>query len=229
MKLAIMQPYFLPYIGYWQLIYAVDKFVIYDDVNYIKGGWINRNNILAGSKKQLFTIKLKGASSFKLINQTDILDDFIKFRKTIQTNYAKAPYFSRVMKLVTEILDFDGENLAAFLRNSIELVAEYVGINTELLISSDIKKDPTLKAQDRVIDICTGLGAAEYYNAIGGTGLYSPEDFRAKGIDLKFMKTSFTPYKQFKNEFVPGLSIIDIMMFNDVEAIQKMLGEYTLV
>jgi hypothetical protein len=229
MKLAIMQPYFLPYIGYWQLIHAVDKFVLYDDVNYIKGGWINRNNILANGKKQRFTIRLDDSSSFKLIKEIGILDDFIKFQKTIQMNYHKAPYFDAVMRIIAEIIGFDKSDTGKFIYNSVRVIADYLGITTELLLSSDLDKDNSLKAQDKVIDICKKLGASEYYNAIGGTDLYSVDVFGENGIDLKFIQTRFTPYTQFKNEFVAGLSILDIMMFNDAETIQKMLGEYSLV
>jgi hypothetical protein len=224
-----MQPYFLPYIGYWQLVCAVDKFVLYDDVNYIKGGWINRNNILANGKKQRFTIRLDDSSSFKLIKEIGILDDFKKFQKTIQMNYHKAPHFDAVMKIIAEIIHFDKSDVGKFIYNSVRVIAGYLGITTELLLSSELDKDNSLKAQSKVIDICKRLGASEYYNAIGGTDLYSVDVFRENGIGLKFIQTRFTPYAQFNNEFVAGLSILDIMMFNDVEAIQKMLLEYSLV
>ncbi|GHU50077.1 hypothetical protein AGMMS49975_00390 [Clostridia bacterium] len=227
MKLAIMQPYFLPYIGYWQLIYAVDKFVVYDDVNYIKSGWINRNNILSNGKKQLFTVKLSGASSFKLINQITVIDDFAKFTRMLQQNYQKAPRFKEVMALVSEILDFNKDNLALFILNSIRIITEYLEIDTELLLSSDLEKDTFLKAQEKVIDICARLKATEYYNAIGGKELYSTKDFRDRGIDLKFLKTNFVPYSQFGKEFVAGLSILDVLMFNEIETIREMLGDYS--
>jgi len=228
MKLAIMQPYFMPYIGYWQLLYSVDKFVVYDDVNYIKSGWINRNNILIGGKKQLFSIKLSGASSFKLINEVSILDDFVKFVKTIDLNYRKAPYYEDVFNNITKIINFDKSNLAKFIYNSINIIRNYLDIKTELLLSSELSKDNSLKAQSKVIDICKRLKADTYYNMIGGKDLYSVDVFRENGIDLKFIQTKFIPYAQFNNEFIAGLSIIDIMMFNDVKTIQKMLGEYSL-
>jgi len=228
MKLAIMQPYFLPYIGYWQLINAVDKFVVYDDVTFIKGGWINRNNILADGKKQLFTIKLDGSSSFKLINQIGILDDFIKLQKTISMNYSKAPYFQDVWRVLNSIFAFDKSNLADFIFNSTVIINKYLGIGTELLRSSDLEKDECLKSQERVIDICVRLKANKYYNSIGGKELYDAHEFNKHGIELRFLRTTHKPYAQFKNECVMGLSILDMMMFCSPKEIKVMLDKYDL-
>ena len=105
MTIGIMQPYFMPYIGYWQLLASVDIYVIYDDVNYIKKGWINRNNILVNNDKQLFTISLNGASQNKLINEITIADDFTKLRKTITMAYHKAPYYNNIMNLLDDIFE----------------------------------------------------------------------------------------------------------------------------
>jgi len=229
MKLAIMQPYLFPYIGYWQLLHAVDTFAIYDDVTYIKGGWINRNNILLNGERWCFTIKLDGASSYKLIKDIAILDTFSSFRKTLSENYSKAPFFKEIVDLVNRIIECDKTNLATFIKNSISLIAKYIGINTSLLLSSDLEKNNSLKGQAKVIDICRVLRATEYINAIGGLELYNAAAFTENGIELKFLQTNFVPYKQFKNEFIPGLSIIDIMMFNHKEKITDMLNNYELI
>ena len=229
MKLAIMQPYLFSYIGYWQLIHAVDAFVVYDDVTFIKGGWINRNNILLKGERRLFTIKLDGASSYRLIKDIAISDKFTDFTKTLPQYYSKAPFFKDVMDLIDRIIMFDKLNLAAFIANSILIIAEYIGIYTKFLMSSDIEKDNSLKGQAKVIEICRILGATEYINAIGGVELYSAAAFAEYGIELKFLKTNFVPYKQFENEFIPGLSIIDIMMFNSKEKILDMLNNYELI
>ena len=226
MKLAIMQPYLFPYIGYWQLIQAVDTFVVFDDVNYINRGWINRNNILIGGKSRLFTIALGGASQNRLINDIAILDTFSDFVKTLRQNYSKAPFFGDVMGLVERAIAFDKANLAAFIANSISIICDYIGIGTRLLMSSDIEKDNSLKGQAKVIEICRLLGATEYINSIGGTELYDASVFAENGIELKFLKTEFATYRQFKNEFVPGLSIIDVMMFNAKEEVKEMLDDY---
>ena len=229
MILGIMQPYFMPYIGYWQLMAAVDKYVIYDDVNFIKKGWINRNNILVNGTKQLFTISLEGVSQNKLINEILIADDFVKLRKTISMVYSKAPYYKETMELLDQIFAFESKNLAKFLENSIRLVVNYLGLKTEILLSSNLEKDNTLKGQEKILDICKNLNADIYYNAIGGQDLYDKDKFKANGIDLKFVKTNLTPYTQFKNEFLPGLSLIDVLMFNGPEEINNMLKQFTLV
>ena len=229
MTLGIMQPYFMPYIGYWQLMAAVDKYVIYDDVNFIKKGWINRNNILINGSKQLFSISLEGVSQNKLINEIQIADDFVKLRKTISMAYSKAPYYEETMELLDQIFTFESKNLAKFLENSIRLVADYLGFDTEIILSSDVEKDNSLRGQEKILEICKNLNADVYYNAIGGQELYHKDDFDALGVDLKFVQSEITAYKQLKNEFVGGLSIIDVLMFNSKTEVQNMLKQYTTI
>ena len=230
MKLGIMQPYFMPYIGYFQLMKAVDKYVIYNDVNYIKGGWVARNNILLHGEKQLFTIKLQGASPNKRFIDIQILDDFKKLTKTLELNYAKAPFFESVMGVMNDVLSFSEKRLDLFIKNSFERILSYLGINTELILSSDIVKDNSLKGKYKVMEICKILKAGTYYNAIGGKELYDRKEFEDNGISLHFLKTDENlQYKQFPNmEFVPNLSIIDVLMFNSVEEVNKMLDDYIL-
>ena len=219
----------MPYIGYWQLIKAVDKYVVYDDVNFIKQGWINRNNLLIDGQKKLFTIILSGASPNKLINEIELKDDFVKFGKMIRYNYSKSPYFDVVMPILEDIFNHSNKNLGQFLRHTITKICSYLQIDTEILLSSEMQKNNELKAKDKVLHICELLAATEYYNAIGGQELYDKEEFKSHNIDLKFLQTELTPYKQYKNEFVAGLSIIDVLMFNSVEEVNKMLDNYELV
>lgn len=224
-----MQPYFLPYIGYFQLIKAVDQYVICDDLNYIKNGWINRNNILIDQRKKTCTIALKKKSQNKLINQIEIMDDFQKCVKIIKLNYAKAPYFENVFDLFERIVSYENRCLSDFLINSIKEVLSYLHIDTPILLSSRLEKDCSLKGKDKVINICQNLGADVYINAIGGLNLYDKAEFASHGIDLKFVKTRIEPYQQFKNEFIPCLSILDIMMFNSVEEVNRMLDKFELI
>lgn len=229
MTLAIMQPYFFPYIGYWQLLNIVDEFVIYDDVNYIKQGYINRNSILANNHAQVFTLELIGASSNKIINEIEIGNNRKKILKTIQQNYIKAPFYKDVISLIDEIMNNEEKNLAKFIGYSIFKIAKYLEIDTKILYSSEIRKNSTLKAQDKVLNICINLNANKYINAIGGQELYSKEVFQQNGIDLNFIKTNINKYKQFDNEFVAYLSIIDIMMFNKKIDIKEHLESFELV
>lgn len=229
-KIAIMQPYLFPYFGYFQMMKVVDEYVIYDDVQYIKGGWINRNNILIGSNKTLFTIILGGGGSpNKPINEMEIKDDFTKFLKTISMAYSRAPYKEPVYNLICKICAYEDKNLARFIGNSFKEITHYLGLQTKYIYSSDLKKNNQLKAQDKVIAICEELVADVYINAIGGQGLYDRETFKNHDIELKFLKTPLIQYKQFGGEFVPWLSIIDVMMFNSPEEINKMMDNYELI
>lgn len=230
MKLGIMQPYFLPYLGYWQLMNAVDAYVIYDDVNYIKNGWINRNRMLSTAGKDIyFTLSLEGAGSFKKINEIDILQVPDKIIKTIQQVYRKTPNFTEAYPLVEKIFSYQEKNLAKFLAHSITSIADYLEMKTKFIISSELEKDNELRAEEKVLHICKLLGADEYYNAIGGQELYSKETFANNGIKLSFLQTELKPYQQFKWDFLPGLSILDVLMFNRKDRVKEMLDEYTII
>lgn len=230
MKLGIMQPYFMPYIGYWQRINAVDKHVIYDDVNFIKGGWINRNRILLNGEPHFFNLPMQGASSNKLINEVKVQNNKIiqeKMLKTLEQAYRKAPFYYSIIDILESIIRSDETNLAKYLVSQIHVLCQYLGIGTEILVSSDIGKNNSLKSQDKIIDICKIMGASEYYNASTGRELYDKKKFAENNMQLYFIEANDVTYKQY-DKFVPSLSIIDVMMFNSVEEIRKMLGQYTI-
>lgn len=233
MKIGIMQPYFFPYMGYWQMLKAVDKFVIYDDVNYIKNGWINRNNILSNGSAHLFTLALDKATPFKKINETFIqsnTDARNKVLSFIRNAYLKAPYFKTVFPIIEEIVNNPDNNVATYLEHQFRVMFDFLKIDTQIIVSSrDLEKDLTKPAQDKVIDICKMLEGTQYINAIGGQELYSKEDFAKEGLALNFIKMKPIEYQQFKNKFVPNLSIIDALMFNGSEVVNKMLDEYELL
>jgi hypothetical protein len=228
-KLAIMQPYFFPYLGYWQLINEVDTFVIYDNVNYIKQGWINRNKILMNGQEHFLTLSLKKASSFKFINQIEILDNRKKLLKTIIQAYKKATCYNQFLPMIEDIFSVPETNLARFLIYSIKKIIAYLGIRTEIIISSEMKPNEHLNGEERVLDICRQLNCSKYINAISGRELYSAERFRGYGIDLAFLKCKEVEYRHFDNEFIPNLSIIDILAFNNLEKIGHFLKEFNLI
>lgn len=232
MRVSIMQPYFFPYIGYFQLIANADVFVIYDDVNFIKKGWINRNNILVNNKPYLFSMPLQNVSQNKLINEI-LISDLDKWKtdllKTISFSYKKAPFYQNVYPLIDKIISFDELNLALYIQNSIQNLCAYLKINTKLIMSSEIDKNNNLNGEDRIIDICLQLGANQYVNAIGGIDLYDIAHFSEKNIKLQFIKSEKIEYKQFKNEFIPWLSIIDVLMFNSVSDVKQILNQYELI
>lgn len=232
MKIGIMQPYFIPYIGYWQLINAVDKYVVYDDVNFIKGGWINRNRILIGGQVKYFNVPMVGASSNKLINEVEVNNNekiIAKNLRIIESAYKKAPFYNEVLPVIEKILKSNETNLALYIYSSLYEICKYLDIKTELILSSKLKKDNQLKAQDKVLAICKMLKATEYYNTIAGSDLYKDSVFQENGILLKFLQPQSIKYKQFDNVFVDNLSIIDIMMFNSKETVQSMLNMYSTV
>lgn len=234
MKIGIMQPYFFPYIGYFQLINSVDKFVIYDDVNYIKNGWINRNQIISNGKPFLFTVPLKNQSSYDLIKNTLIDKKQYKFWKekflrTLEYNYKKAPYFLPVFDFVKNILSHDFTVISQISAQSLLATISYLGIKTEIINSSQIYDNNNINSFHRIIDICKKEKATEYINLIGGQKLYSKVIFSDNDLLLSFIKTNDFEYPQFDYDFFPNLSIIDVLMFNSVKESNLILKNFQLI
>ena len=232
MRVGIMQPYFCPYIGYWQLINAVDTYVVYDDVNYIKRGWINRNRLLVNGQVQYITMELEKASQNKLIKETMISQDrrwIDKAIKTIEMSYHKAPFFNECFATVEKAICNDRVVLSEYLTESIAAFCDFLGIQTNIVISSDIEKNTNLRGQEKIIEICQISGGDCYLNAIGGVDLYNREDFNKAGIELMFLKPNNITYKQFSDGFEPNLSIIDVLMFNGRDKTIQLLEQYSLV
>lgn len=230
---AVMQPYFFPYIGYWQLLADADTFVIFDDVNYINRGWINRNRILVNGEARYFNIPLKGASQNLLINEIELegsLKETEKLLKQVEFAYKKAPQFQNVFPVFEQCIRSEERNLARFLGETLAAVSGYLGIKTKLVYSSELEKDPSVRGQQKVLACCKALGATEYRNPIGGTELYDKALFKENGIDLYFLKADDDiVYPQFGAPFVPFLSMLDVLMFNDIPTVQAFLKRYTLL
>lgn len=233
MKVAIMQPYFFPYIGYFQLINAVDKFVFYDDVNFIKGGWINRNRILLHGKDQYITIQCIKSSPHKKIIEVEVntkSKEYLNILKTIKMAYKKAKYFEQVFPYIENVFEMNGANISVIAEKSILEVSKYLNIRTEFLKSSEIfSQTKGLEKTDRLIAICKKLKVDNYINPIGGKELYSKSIFLQHQINLFFLRSKNVQYTQFKNDFIPSLSILDVMMFNSPEQIKSMLNQYELI
>lgn len=231
-----MQPYIFPYIGYFQLICSVDKFVIYDDVNFIKQGWINRNNILLNADKLLFSIPLENLTSFKKIKDTRISSHLYnvwlnKFAKTLSLSYKKAPYFDCVFPILIEVLEKGkvADSISSLCTEGIRMVLRYLDIEANIIDSSLTYQNDHLNSCERILDICEKESADTYINAIGGEDLYSKDLFKRKGIDLYFIKNNSVVYRQFAHDFVPNLSIIDILMFNSTETIRQYMQNFNLI
>ena len=232
MRLAIMQPYFFPYIGYFQLIAAVDIFIVYDNIKYTKKGWINRNRMLQNGADVMFSLPLKKDSDSLDVVARELAADFNrdKLLNQIKGAYSRAPYFEQTYPLIEGAVRYEDASLFRFLHHSIAKICEHLGITTEIRISSDVAIDHALQGQDKVLALGEAVGAGTYVNAIGGMELYSKEMFREKGIELKFIKSKSFEYAQFDNEFVPWLSIVDVMMFNPLDTIRACIStNYELI
>lgn len=223
MKLAIMQPYFLPYIGYFQLIASVEQFIVYDNIKYTKKGWINRNRLLLNGTDAMFSLPLKKDSDSFDVVQRELTTDFDrgKLLNQFRGAYSRAPYFSQTFPLVERIVSSEENNLFRYTHNSLVETCAHLGIGTEIRISSDVPIDHGLKSQDKVLAICECLGADMYINSIGGIDLYSKEAFEQRGVELRFLRPKPFVYPQFQEAFVPWLSIIDVLMFNSVDSTRR--------
>ena len=231
-KIAIMQPYFLPYVGYFQLIASVDLFIVYDNIQYSKGGWINRNRLLRNGEPTWFSLPLKSDSDYLDIHHRELAPSFSrdKLLNQIASAYRRAPHFAETFPLIDRIVRFEDTNLFRYVEQSIAKTCEHVGITTEIRRSSEIAIDHGQKGQNKVIALCEALGATTYVNAIGGTELYSRDEFQSRGIELKFLKPTPFEYPQFGAEFVPWLSIVDVLMFNPIADVRTWaLTHYQLV
>lgn len=227
-----MQPYFWPYLGYFQLIDAVDLFVIYDNIQYTKKGWINRNRYLSDGQAKYFTAAVKKDSDYLDVKNRKISDSFDreKLKRQIRASYVRSPYFASVYPLFCECVDYKEKNLFTYIYYSVQKIAGYLGIKTKIVVSSTLDIEQGLKGKDRVLAICEKFQASEYINPVGGQGLYDKKEFQDHGIQLSFLQMNKDIcYKQFRNEFVPGLSVLDVLMFNSPEVLNELLGKYQLI
>lgn len=232
MKGAIMQPYFLPYIGYFQLIASVDLFIVYDNIKYTKKGWINRNRMLLNGTDAIFTLPLKKGSDSLDVVERELVADFdrVKLLNQFRGAYGGAPYFAQTYPVLERIVCYEDLNLFRYIHHSIVRLCEHLGIKTEICISSEIAIDHGLKGKDKVQALCKAVGADTYINTIGGVELYGKDDFRIQGIDLKFIKARPFEYAQFGAPFVPWLSIVDVLMFNPLNTVRACINEnYELI
>ncbi|MCW8332813.1 WbqC family protein [Vibrio paucivorans] len=229
MKLALMQPYIFPYLGYYQLAYESDVFVFYDDVTYIKGGYINRNNILVGNNPQRFTIPLVGASSNKKINEIYCSDNMKKIVKTVSQAYIKSPNYKKVMPLIESVLYQDNRNLSCVATSSILSVFDYLGIEINYNHSSKLNYMREGRAEEKIYSICGLYEANKYINTIGGMSLYNKKDFSENGVELSFIEKQPVKYSQgLKGEnFVDNLSIIDALMWCSKTEVKELLNQST--
>lgn len=234
MKLAIMQPYFFPYIGYWQLIHAADCFVLFDDVQYIRHGWINRNRILKpGGGWQYIVVPLKKHNGREVIKNVLVHPDN-KWKDLILAQLhhykKKARYFTETYQLVRGALfGAHEQGIAALNMSIVKALCSVLEMKKDILTSSAQQYDYANvgDAGEWALRIAEQMGAKEYINPVGGKDLFSKEKYSASGITLSFLQSKEVIYSQL-GDFIPALSIIDVLMFNGVEGTKGLLDQYTV-
>ncbi|WP_176314457.1 WbqC family protein [Burkholderia vietnamiensis] len=226
MRLAIMQPYLFPYLGYFQLAAAVDRFVFYDDVAFIKNGWINRNRILLSGCAHYLTVPLAGAGSSHRIGDVRMQPRerwLPRLRESLRHAYARAPYYPTVSALFERVVSYETDSIGDLAAHSVVEVCRFVGIGPEFVATSSGYGNDALKGQARVLDICARERARTYVNLPGRRNLYHRAAFAETGLELEFIEPGLPAYPQFGAAFVPGLSILDVLMFNHVDKVRAML------
>ena len=256
MKLAIMQPYFFPYIGYFQAIHAVDKYILYENIDYIKEGWVHRNRILVKYREPKYiSVNIETKSSNTKISEIKLCNNEIwkkKILHTIKYNYSGSAFFKEIYPLVEKIINQDADYIHIFNSNCIMTICSYLDISTKIQYSNQhyLEMEKTLdeeydkeekdrlistpyrnleKKTARMLTICEKEGADVFINAIGGQNIYKKEVVKDYGIDLFFIKTQEISYPQFSHSFVPNLSIIDVLMHCGKEGTIDLLHKYTLI
>jgi hypothetical protein len=226
-RIAIMQPYFFPYIGYFQLMASVNTFVVFDDVAFINRGWINRNRISVNGDAHMITVPLHRASQNRLICEIELAEEGAwrtKMLRTIEQSYRRAPQFARIFPLVERIVCHKANNLADFLLHGLIAMRDHLGLATRIAPTSRVYANSELKGQERIIDICRKENVSTYVNAAGGKALYDPVAFAAAGFQLFFLQAGLMEYKSIGGTFIPALSIIDVLMSNDEIAVEQILA-----
>ena len=232
MTLSGNQPYLLPYLGYWQLIHAADRFLIADDYDFIKAGWVNRNRILLNGAPYYLRVEMVEHTPSRLIMDKRVamkpawLNDKLR---TLEMAYHRAPFFAQGYALAERILTNPERNLSLFLEHSIREVCAYLGITTPISRSSELTGNSRFRREERIYDFCARLGADTYINLPGGQKLYDYGAFAAHGIRLRFIQPILKPYKQFGDRFVERLSILDAIMFNPPDALHAMLDDFAWI
>ena len=229
MKVAVMQPYFFPYIGYFQLMHAVDCFVIFDDVQYIERGWVNRNLVRLDDRAIWLTLPVwKAARHLRINERSYALDDQTRgdVLRRIQACYSRSSNHTEMGALVATIMESSESNVARFNGHLLRVIAGVLGIDCAIVYASETADCGTLRGVERILELCRVLGATHYVNAIGGKALYDEAAFSMQGIKLSFLSSKIEP--PILREGPQHLSIIDTLMTHPVSTIRSMLTHHEL-
>jgi hypothetical protein len=227
-SLGVMQPYFFPYLGYFQLIASVDAFIVYDQIEYTKKGWINRNQFLLNGHPELFTIALKDGPDSAFVCDREVSATFRKDKllNRIREAYRKAPHFESGYTLFERCVLNPEPNLFKYIHYSINEVCTHLGLKTQIIVSSSVERAPSmLKGKERVLSLCKMMGAGVYINSPGGRLLYDKADFLSHGVQLRFLQPELRAYRQWGEEFVAGLSVLDALMFAPAGEVARLVTD----
>lgn len=232
MKIGILQPYFVPYIGYFQLIKYCDCLVLLDNVQYTKQGWITRNRIQNRGQIVKLSLSVKHSPSNTLILDKQLASSFDgnQILRQLDDAYRRAKFYRDTRDIISSLLQFNTLSLLSYLRNSIMVMCQYLEVETKIVLSSATEVSNSYVGEDRVIEICRTLGATRYINPIGGTNLYSVERFRKSNLEIMFLKSRLSPYSQGLLDFIPALSIIDVISNCSREQLKEAIdGDFDLI
>ncbi len=237
MKVGIMQPYTFPYLGYFQLINYVDKWVVFDDAQFISKGWVNRNRILHPDIKkewQYFTVPVKKHSRESRIKAVEINEEKPwrdEFLGKLTSYKKKAPFYAETVEFIGDCISFNGGSLSEWIIYTLENTCAYLNIpfDHSVFSETEMSTDNVQHAGQWALEIADTLGADEYVNPPGGYTIFNENEFQEKNIELKFLKPDLIPYVQRRDGFVPGLSIVDVMMWNDKDKIHRLLTDFEIV
>jgi hypothetical protein len=220
-RVALMQPYFLPYLGYFQLIAASDCFVVYDNVQFIKNGWIERNRYLLEGEAKWFGVPLAKGSHSQMIMERQVSAhfDMASLINKLAFAYRKAPHVERTLTWLEALLKLPAQNIAELNELALRSCCSLLKLNTPIIRASEWAPSSHSRGQDRVIEVIKSVGGTSYLNPAAGGSLYEADDFAQAGYALELLKPSLPVYAQHNKPFVPALSILDALMFNEVETV----------
>jgi hypothetical protein len=237
MQLGIMQPYFFPYLGYFQLIEVVDKWIVFDTPQYIRHGWVNRNRIMKfdGNDWMYINVPLQKHSRDTAIKDVLIASNTQEWQEKIYAQLLsyrkKAPHFSETMDVVTRCFNAGCDGISGLNIVVLKEVCAYLEIDFRFEIYSqmNLKHEPANDAGEWALQISKACGADTYINPPGGREIFDPSKFKAAGINLRFLESELKQYNQRNGNFIAGLSVLDVMMFNSRDEIKELLSHYRLV
>jgi len=226
-KLAILQPSYIPWIGYFEQIVNVDIFVFYDDVQYTKNDWRNRNKIKTLDGSSWLSIPIKSSTS-KKINEV-LIDDTknwqTKHLKSLKQYYSKSKYFEDIYPLLEKNINSDINSISTLSIDIIKDIVKYLKIDTKFYLSSDL--DIGGDKNNRLINICKHFNASSYYTGLAAKDYIDEELFKKNNIELVYQEYKHPSYEQLHGDFLPYLSIIDLL-FNHGRDSKKIITKESL-